>query len=350
MTNRENAMTTTSMNVLNGNRSGLGRRAFLLTSALLSAGVLTGFMPTIAEAQSDYPTKPVRIVVPFGPGGIADTSLRIVAEKLTGELGQQIIVENQPGAGGIAAASTVSKAEPDGYTLALMSNGTAISVPLFKDKLPFDPLTDFTPVSSVAFFDFVVATNPESPYDSLADVIAAARATPGGLTVGTINIGTSQNLAAELLKSTAGVDFTIVTYRQTPDLLVGVLRNDVDLMIDNYAAVKGAIDDGRALALATTGTARTAALPDVPTVQESGVEGFEVTSWNGIFAPTGTPTEVIDTLNQALHKVLAMPDVQQHLLDLGIEGRAGTPEELQSRLQADIAKWGAVIAAAGIER
>ena len=131
---------------------------------------------------------------------------------------------------------------------------------------------------------------------------------------------------------------------------MGVLRSDVDLMIDNYTGVKAAIDDGRARALATTGAARTAALPDVPTVQESGIEGFEVTSWNGIFAPAGTPTEVIDTLNQALHTVLAMPDVQQRLLDLGIEGRAGTPEGLQSRLQADIAKWGEVIAAAGMER
>jgi tripartite-type tricarboxylate transporter receptor subunit TctC len=350
MMNRENAMTTTKMNVPNRGRSGLSRRALLLTSALLSAGVLTGLMPGRAEAQSDYPTQPVRIVVPFGPGGIADTSLRIVAEKLTEELGQQVIVENQPGAGGIAAASTVRKAEPDGHTLALLSNGTAISVPLFKDKLPFDPLTDFAPVSSVAFFDFVLVTNAESSFGSMADVIAASRATPGGLNVGTITIGSSQNLAAELLKSTAGVDFTIVTYRQTPDLLVGVLRSDVDLMIDNYAGVKAAIDDGRARALATTGAARTAALPDVPTVQESGIEGFEVTSWNGIFAPAGTPTEVIDTLNQALHTVLAMPDIQQRLLDLGIEGRAGTPEELQSRLQADIAKWGEVIAAAGIER
>ena len=302
-----------------------------------------------AEAQSDYPAMPVRVVVPFGPGGIADTSLRIVAEKLTGELGQQVVVENQPGAGGITAAMNALKAPADGYTLALLTNGTAISVPLFK-KLRFDPLTDFTPVSSVAFFDFVLVTNAQSPLRSVADVVAAAKAKPGGLNVGTINIGSSQNLSAELLKSTAGVDFTIVPYRQTPDLLVGMLRGDVDLMIDNYAAVKAAVDDGRARAIATTGTARTPALPDVPTVQESGVPGFEVTSWNGIFAPAGTPTEVIATLNRALHTVLAMPDVKQRMLDLGVEARASTPEELRSRLQADIAKWGEVIAKAGIEQ
>ena len=259
--------------------------------------------------------------MPFGPGGIADTSLRIVAEKLTGELGQQVIVENQPGAGGITAAMNVLKASADGYTLALLTNGTAISVPLFK-KLRFDPLTDFTPVSSVAFFDFVLVTNAQSPLRSVADVVAAARAKPGGLNVGTINIGSSQNLSAELLKSAAGVDFTIVPYRQTPDLLVAVLRGDVDLMIDNYAAVEAALDDGRAHAIATTGTARSPALPDVPTVQESGIQGFEVTSWNGVFAPAGTPAEAIDTMNRALQTVLAMPDVKQRLLDLGSRGES----------------------------
>jgi tripartite-type tricarboxylate transporter receptor subunit TctC len=341
-------MTTTRMNVPDRDRSGLSRRALLLTSALLSAGVLTGPMQGSAKAQSTYPTQPVAVVVPFGAGGIADTSLRIVAEKLTGELGQQV-VENQPSAGGITAAMNALKAPADGHTLALLTNGTAISVPLFK-KLRFDPLTDFTPVSSVAFFDFVLVTNAQSPLRSVADVVAAARAEPGGLNVGTINIGSSQNLSAELLKSTAGVDFSIVPYRQTPDLLVAVLRGDVDLMIDNYAAVKSALDDGRARAIATTGTARSPALPDVPTVQESGIQGFEVTSWNGVFAPAGTPAEAIDTMNHALQTVLAMPDVKQRLLDLGVEGRASTPEELHARLQADIAKWSEVITKAGIEQ
>lgn len=332
-------------------RSALSRRAALLTSALLAAVSLLGPLSDGARAQSGYPTGPVRVVVPFGPGGIADTSLRIVAEKLTGELGQQVIVENQPGAGGITAARGALRGPADGHTLALLTNGTAISVPLFKE-LPFDPLTDFVPVSSVAFFDFVLATNAESPFRSVADVLAAARAEPGSLNVGTINVGSSQNLSAELLRSTAGVDFAIVPYRQTPDLLVGVLRGDVDLMIDNYAAVKPAIDDGRARAIATTGAARSPApaLADVPTVQESGVDGFEVTSWNGIFAPAGTPAEAIATMNRALHAVLAMPQVKQRMLDLGIEARASTADELRARLEADIARWGEVIAKAMIER
>jgi tripartite-type tricarboxylate transporter receptor subunit TctC len=333
-------------------RSALSRRAVLLTSALLAAASLLGPVAGGARAQSGYPTQPVRVVVPFGPGGIADTSLRIVAEELSSELGQQVVVENQPGAGGITAARNASlKAPADGYTLALLTNGTAISVPLF-EKLPFDPLTDFVPVSSVAFFDFVLVTNAPSPLRSVADLVAAARAEPGGLNVGTINVGSSQNLSAELLKSTAGVDFTIVPYRQTPDLLVAVLRGDVDLMIDDYAAVKSALDDGRARAIATTGTTRSPApaLSGVPTVQESGIRGFEVTSWNGIFAPAGTPAEAVETMNRALHTVLAMPDVKQRMQDLGIEARASTPEELRARLESDSAKWGEVIAKAGIER
>jgi tripartite-type tricarboxylate transporter receptor subunit TctC len=330
-------------------RSGLSRRALLLTSAMLSAGLLLGPLLDSARAQSGYPTKPVRVVVPFGPGGIADTSLRIVAEKLTGELGQQVIVENQPGAGGIIAANKVLKSEADGYTLAFLTNGTAISVPLFK-KLPFDPLSDFTPVSTVSFFDFVLVTNAKSPFRTVTDVVTAARDNEDGLNLGTINVGSSQNLSAELLKSVTGANFAIVPYRQTPDLLVGTLRNDVDLMIDNYAAVKAAIDDGRARAIATTGAARSPALPDVPTVEESGIQSFEVTSWNGIFAPKGTPSEVIATMNRALQAVLAKPDVKQRMLDLGVEARASTPDELRARLQSDIVKWGEVIAKAGIEQ
>ncbi len=301
------------------------RRRTLLGALALLAGVSPlGPMPAFAQAQSAYPTKPVRVVVPFGAGGIADTSLRIVAEKLSLELGQQVLVDNQPGAGGITAATTVRKAEADGYTLALLTNGTAISVPLF-EKLPFDPVTDFAPVSSVAFFDFVLVTNAQSPLHSVADVIAAARKEPGSLNVGTINIGSSQNLSAELLKSTVGVDFTIVPYRQTPDLLIGMLRGDVDLMIDNYAAVKSAVDDGRARAIATTGTARSPALPDVPTVQEGELKTFEVTSWNGIFAPAGTPGGVVEAMNAALQKVLAMPEVKQRMQGLGVEARATRP-------------------------
>ena len=329
-------------------RPALSRRTLLLTSAILRPVSCWGLSGS-AHAQSDYPNKPVRVVVPFGPGGIADTSLRIVAEKLTGELGQQVIVENQPGAGGIIAANKVLKSDADGYTLAFLTNGTAISVPLFK-KLPFDPLTDFAPVSSVSFFDFVLATSAQSPFRTVADVVKAAGDKADGLNLGTINVGSSQNLSAELLKSASGANFAIIPYRQTPDLLVGVLRNDVDLMIDNYAAVKAAIDDGRARAIATTGAARSPALPDVPTVQESGIQSFEVTSWNGIFAPKGTPDEVVTKMNQALQAVLATPDIKQRMLDLGVEARASTPDELRGRLQTDIAKWGDVIAKAGIER
>ena len=302
-----------------------------------------------AQAQQNYPTRPLRLILPFGAGGIADITSRIVAEKLGDRLGQRVVIENQPGAGGVTSARSALSAPPDGYTLALLTNGTAISVPLFK-ALPFDPLTDFAPVSSFATFDFIFATNAESPYRSLKEVIDAARLKPGGLNVGTINVGSSQNLSAELFKSAAGIKFAIVPYRSTPELLVGLLRNDVDVMIDSYAALKSSLAEQRVRAIATSGSNRSPVLPDVPTVQEAGVTGFEVTSWNGLFAPAKAPPEVIQTLNRALQEVLASSDVKQRFLELGIEAKASTPDELTARLRGDIDKWSGVITRAGIQR
>lgn len=317
-------------------------RLFLLAAAILAAS------PAV-RAQQGYPVKPVRLIIPFGAGGIADITSRIVADRLGEKLGQRFVVENQPGAGGVAAARSVLSAPADGHTLALLTNGTAISVALFK-ALPFDPAADFVPVSSFAFFDFVFAANADAPYRTLADLIAAAKTKPGGLNVGTINVGSSQNLSAELFKAAAGVNFTIVPYRSTPELLVGLLRNDVDLAIDTYAALKSTIVDGKVRPLATSSRTRSALLPDVLTVQESGVADFDVVSWNGLFAPAKTPPEIVQALNQALQSVLALPDVKSRFLDLGIEARASTPDELKARLKGDIDKWSAVITRAGIAR
>jgi tripartite-type tricarboxylate transporter receptor subunit TctC len=319
-------------------------RALALTTAFLA---LQGSAPV--QAQTPYPTRPVRIVLPFGAGGIADITSRLVAEKLGERMGQRFIIENQPGAGGVAAARSVLSAPADGYTLALLTNGTAISVPLFK-SLPFDPLADFAAVSSFAFFDFVFAANAQGRYGSMAEVIAAARNNPGNLNVGTINVGSSQNLSAELLKSTAGINFTIVPYRSTPEVLVGLLRNDVDVMIDSYAALKSALSEGSVRPIGYSGTNRSAALPYVPTVQEAGVPGFEVISWNGLFAPAKTPPEIMQGLNRALQDVLGSAEIRQRFLELGIEAKASTPDELRERLRADIEKWSGVIARAGIQR
>jgi tripartite-type tricarboxylate transporter receptor subunit TctC len=317
-------------------------RLLLLTTVILAPS-------PVALAQANYPSKPVRLIIPFGAGGIADITSRIVADRLGEKLGQRFVVENQPGAGGVAAARSVLSAPADGHTLALLTNGTAISVALFK-ALPFDPVADFTPVSSFAFFDFVFAANADASYRTLADIIAAARTKPAGLNVGTINVGSSQNLSAELFKVAAGVSFTIVPYRSTPELLVGLLRNDVDLAIDSYAALKSTIVDGKIRPLATSSRTRSALLPDIPTVQEGGVADFDVVSWNGMFAPAKTSPEIVQALNRALQEVLAMPDVKSRFLDLGIEARASTPDELKARLRGDIDKWSAVITRAGIAR
>jgi tripartite-type tricarboxylate transporter receptor subunit TctC len=302
-----------------------------------------------ASAAAAYPDRSVRIVVPFGPGGIADTTARIIAEKLGDKLGKRFYVENQPGAGGIAAARTVISSPPDGYTLALLSNGTAISVSLFK-KLPFDPLKDFAPISSLGFFDFIFATGANSQFKTLGDFIAAAKAKPGALNVGTINIGSTQNLSAELFRTLAGIDFTIIPFRGTPEVTVSLLQGDIALMIDGYSSMKGNLADGKLRALASSGPVRSESTPDLATVRESGVAGYEVVSWNALFAPAGTPPEIVNALNGALQRILADADVKKRLLELGIEAKASTPQEISDRLQSDIDKWQKVIEKAGVQK
>jgi tripartite-type tricarboxylate transporter receptor subunit TctC len=237
----------------------------------------------------------------------------------------------------------------DGYTLAMLTNGTAISVPLFK-SLPFDPTKDFLPISSLGYFDFVIGTTADTKFKVRGDALKVAKADPGKLNVGTINIGSSQNLSAELLKTTANVQFTIIPYRATPEVIVGVLRNDVQLMVDTYAAMKSGLQEGKIIPLATTGKTRSQSLPNVQTVEQSGVAGYEVLSWNALFAPKGTPQNVIDALNAALKKVLATEEVKKKLLDLGIEAKSSTPAEIAGRLNDDIKKWGAVIEKANIPK
>jgi tripartite-type tricarboxylate transporter receptor subunit TctC len=302
-----------------------------------------------AHADTKYPDKPVRIVLPFAAGGVADITARIIADKLTDKLGQRFYIENQAGAGGIAAARTVISSPPDGSTLALLSNGTAVSVSLFQ-KLPFDPLKDFAPISSLGFFDFIFSTGADSPYKTLGDFIAAAKAKPGALNVGTINIGSTQNLSAELFKTAAGIDFTIVPYRGTPEILVSLLQGNVALMIDSYSSMKGNLADNKIRALASSGAVRSESTPDLATARESGVADYDVVSWNALFAPAGTPPAIIKTLNSALQEILADADVKKRLLELGISAKASTPQEISSRLKSDIDKWQKVIEKAGIQK
>ena len=324
----------------------MNRRNASITGMVALAAAL--LMPQFVHAQN-YPNRPVRLILPFGPGGVADVTARIVTEKLGEKLGQRFIIENMPGAGGINAARAVLSSPADGYTLALFSNGTAISVSLFKD-LKFNPVTDFVPVSSMGTFDFIFVTKSGAPFGTLADVIKTAKAKPGELNVGTINVGSTQNLAAQLFKSTAGVDVTIVPFRSSPDVLIALLRGDIQMAIENYTAVQSHVADKAVVAVSSSGSIRTTFLPDVSTVKEAGGGDFEARSWNAIFAPKGTPPEVIKMLNAALREVLELPDLKKRALELGIEARASSPDEILGRLKDDIGKWAAVIDRAGIEK
>jgi tripartite-type tricarboxylate transporter receptor subunit TctC len=301
------------------------------------------------QAQSDYPSRPVKVVVPFGAGGVADITIRVVSEKLSEKLGQRFVVENMPGAGGIAAARAALAGPPDGHTLTMLTNGTAISVPLFAN-LPFNPLTDFTPISTLGTFDFLFVVNANSNVKSLQDVLLQAKGGPGSLNVATVAVGSSQHLSSVLFRSEAGVDLVHVPFRSTPDALVSLLRNDTHLLIDSQAAVKSGLEGGQVRALASSGPRRSAAMPNVPTVREAGITGFDVTSWNALFAPKGTPQPVIEKLNGALQEILKAEDVKARLLDLGIEARSESPAELSERLRSDIEKWRGVIDKAGIPK
>jgi tripartite-type tricarboxylate transporter receptor subunit TctC len=302
-----------------------------------------------ASAQTPYPTRPVRVIVPFAVGGVADITIRVVAEKLGEKLGQRFVVENMPGAGGINAARAAAASAPDGHTLTMLTNGTAVSVPLFA-SLPFDPLKDFVPISTLGTFDFLFAVRADSDFKTLEDLIQRAREKPGSLNVATIAVGSSQHLSSVLFRSEAAVDLVHVPFRSTPDALVSLIRNDANLLIDSHAALKSGLEGKQIRALATSGPRRSAVLPDVPTVREAGVAGFDVTSWNALFAPKGTPQPVIDALHGALQEILAAADVKARLLDLGIEARSETPAALTNRLRADIEKWRAVIEKAGIPK
>jgi tripartite-type tricarboxylate transporter receptor subunit TctC len=316
--------------------------------SLLGAAVALSWRGS-AGAQAAYPARPVRVIVPFAAGGVADVTIRVVAEKLGDKLGQRFVVENMPGAGGINAARAAVTSAPDGHTLTMLTNGTAISVPLFS-SLPFDPLKDFVPISTLGTFDFLFAVKAESEFRSLGDLIRRARQNPGRLNVATIAIGSSQHLSSVLFRSEAGVDLVHVPFRGTPEALLSLMRNDSHLLIDSYAALKSGLEGKQIRALATSGPQRSAALPNVPTVREAGVAGFDVTSWNALFAPKGTPQPVVDTLHKALQEILASAEIKAKLLDLGIEAKSESPAELSERLRADIEKWRAVIEKAKIPK
>jgi tripartite-type tricarboxylate transporter receptor subunit TctC len=254
-----------------------------------------------------------------------------------------------PSAGGILAARTVKTSAPDGHTLALLSNATAVTMAMFKNP-GFDPLVDFLPISGMSDFAYILLVNNESKFKSLQDFVAAARAKPGALNVGTAAPGTTPYLTALLLKKAAGIDFTIVPFRGAADLSIALLRNDIDLVINAYGAVRQNLLDKQLRAIASTAAARSTFLPDVPTVHEAGIENFEVSSWNGIFAPAKTPDDVIGRLAQGIQAALAEPQVSKLFLERGVEIRPAKAADLSARMRSEIVRWNRVIDEAGIER
>ncbi|MBV8248406.1 MAG: tripartite tricarboxylate transporter substrate binding protein, partial [Comamonas sp.] len=259
-----------------------------LIGAAAGAALLTGFA---ARAQG-LSSRPIRIVVPFGAGGVADVTARVVAQQLSSQLGQPVVIDNKPSAGGIVAADTVAKSAPDGHTLFLMSNGSAVTANLFA-SLPFDMVKDFAPISTLGYFDIGVITDAKSPFKSLGELVGYARANPGKLNLGSINVGSTQHLAAELFKTTAGVDMQIVPFNGTPAVVTALRGQQIDAAVEILTPIMGQISSKAVNLLAITGDKRSPLLPGVPTAQESGVKGFVASSWNALAAPSKTPAPVI---------------------------------------------------------
>jgi tripartite-type tricarboxylate transporter receptor subunit TctC len=309
--------------------------AACLAATLVS---VTHAQTTTMVAGQPWPTKPIRLVVGYAPGGVADITARMIAQKLSVALGQQVLIENKPSAGLIVASEMVAKAEPDGYTLLHLNYGNAVSAALYRN-LPFDTVRDFAPVSAMGFFDVMVLANKGSAITSIADVIAMAKANPDKLNIGTVSIGSGQYMAASLFKAMTGLNLTIVPFKSTPALITALKSNDIQVAFEIGAPVMAMVKSGDLKALAISSSKRFASLPDVPTLAESGVPGYQVTAWNGIAAPAKTPRAIIERLNREVNTALADPDIRQKFQGFGIDARGGSPEELRDLLAGEITKW-----------
>lgn len=299
------------------------------------------------DAQT-FAKQPLKIVVPFGAGGVADLTARVVAQALSEHLGQAVIIENKPGAGGIVAADSVAKSEPDGHTLLLLSNATAISTTLFK-SLPYDTLKDFTCVSLLGTFDIAIVVPEDSKFNDLNDLLSFAKANPGKLNIGSINVGSTQHLAAELFKFSAGIEAQIIPFNASPAVITALRGGQIDVALEILAPVLPQIKGRTLRALAVTGERRSPSIPQVPTALESKVKGMIASSWNGLSAPAKTSAEVVNYLNTAVVKVLEMPAVQQKLLNLNVEPKPSTPQVADEWLRSEIKAWSVVIKRAGLQ-
>jgi len=325
----------------------LPRRRVAL-GGLAAAGLATA-LPGLAQSPaSRFPERPITLLVPFGPGGIADLTARAVSGQMAKTLGVAIVVDNKPSAGSIVASQAAASARPDGHTLLLMSNGNAVSVGLFK-KLPYDTQKDFAPITTLGYFDLGIFVPAGSRFAALRDAVAFAKANPGRLNVATITPGSTQHLAAKLFETVAGIDVVTVPYKGSPAVLQALRAGEADLAFEILGPMVAQVGAGVVRALAVSSSQRNPALPDVPTVGQAGVAGYDVASWNALAAPAGTPPEVIDRLGRAAREAVATPAVREKLGRLGVRLQAGTPADMQALLAAEIRRWGEVIRKAGIE-
>ena len=315
-----------------------------LRRTLLAFAAFALVVPVYGQPLS---SRPIRIVVPFGAGGVADLTARVVAKKMSEDMGQAVVIENKPGAGGVIAGDTVAKSEPDGHTLLLMSNGTAVSAGLFK-SLPFDTAKDFAPISTLGYFDIAVVVPQNSPYRTLAELLAFAKANPGKLNVGSINVGSTQNLAAELFKSSARIDVQVVPFNGTPAVITALRGGQLDAAVEILSPMLPQIRAGALRALVVMGEKRSVVLPEVPTAAQSGLAGFNVASWNALAAPAKTPKDVLARLHREVVAAVNSPEVKKSLLELNIDASASTPAQLADLLASETKRWAAVIAQAKI--
>ena len=320
---------------------------FAVLAAVSIALVAAFSVPSSAEDAQSYPSKPVRIFVPYGAGGVGDLTMRLLAQKLSETSGQQFVIENRPGAGGALSAKGALSAEPDGYSLAVTGNGQAISMTLFKART-YDVLNDFTQVSITATFEMLLAVKNDSPFKNLKDVIDFARKNPGKLTLGAINPGSTQNLSAWLFKQLTGAEVTIVPFKTTPEVVTAILRGDIQMGFDFYAGFQSPIGDRQLRILATSGEHRNPLLKDVPTAVESGLPDYVVTSWNGLASRAGMPEPILRKLNNLIVTALKDPSLQEKALKLGMDARGSTPEEMRDRMAHDIVRWRGVIEKANL--
>ena len=321
-------------------------RRSLLTIACVAAG--TAFTPLAVLAQAAYPAKPIRLIVPFPPGGGTDILSRLVAQKLTESAKWTVVADNRAGAGGTIGITEAAKAAPTGYDLVMGQKDNMVVGPWLYKNLPWDPTKDFAPIAHVAYTPVIIATSANSRFKTLADVVAAAKAAPDTITYGSPGNGTTIHLAGDLFEKAAGIKIRHVPYKGSNPAMMDALAGNVDLLVSSVPSAMGQIKSGKLRPLAVTSAKRSTSLPDVPTVAEQGFKDFDVSTWYGVFAPAGTPKDVVNAVNAEINKLLATPEMKDAIHAQGAEPQAMTPDQFGTQLKADYQKWRGIVQGSGV--